>query len=47
MVGQDFRDRIGWEQYLRPFLYKELPPGHGLVGDPGEPVRCSCSGSWR
>ncbi len=26
MVGPDFRDRIGWEKYLRPFLFKELPP---------------------
>jgi len=29
MVGQDFRDRIGWEKYLRPFLFKELPPDTG------------------
>ncbi len=29
MVSQDFRDRIGWEKYLRPFLFKELPPDTG------------------
>ncbi len=29
MAGPNFRDRIGWEKYLRPFLYKELPPDTG------------------
>ncbi len=29
MASPDFRDRIGWEQYLRPFLFKELPPDTG------------------
>jgi quinol-cytochrome oxidoreductase complex cytochrome b subunit len=27
MAGNSFRDRIGWERYLRPFLFKELPSG--------------------
>ncbi|MGD0218076.1 MAG: cytochrome b N-terminal domain-containing protein [Desulfobaccales bacterium] len=29
MAGPDFRDRIGWEKYLRPFLFKDLPPDTG------------------
>lgn len=28
-------DRIGWEAYIRPFLYKELPPGLGWSGTLG------------
>ncbi len=27
MAGNSFRDRIGWEPYLKPFLFKKLPPG--------------------
>ncbi|MHB8068887.1 MAG: cytochrome b N-terminal domain-containing protein [Desulfobaccales bacterium] len=29
MAGNAFRDRIGWEPYLKPFLFKNLPPGTG------------------
>jgi quinol-cytochrome oxidoreductase complex cytochrome b subunit len=29
MAESSFRDRIGWEKYLRPFLFKELPPQTG------------------
>jgi quinol-cytochrome oxidoreductase complex cytochrome b subunit len=29
MAGNSFRDRIGWEAYLKPFLYKKLPAGTG------------------
>lgn len=29
MTKKAFRDRIGWEPYLRPFLFKELPSGTG------------------
>ncbi len=29
MAGPNFRERIGWERYLRPFLFKELPPDTG------------------
>ncbi len=35
MVGPDFRDRIGWEKYLRPFLFKELPPDTGWAATLG------------
>jgi quinol-cytochrome oxidoreductase complex cytochrome b subunit len=27
--GKTFLERIGWKEYLRPFLYKELPPHTG------------------
>ena len=29
MTGSAFRDRIGWQKWLRPFLFKELPPDTG------------------
>jgi quinol-cytochrome oxidoreductase complex cytochrome b subunit len=35
MLGLDFRDRIGWEKYLRPFLFKELPPDTGWAATLG------------
>ncbi|MGA2990664.1 MAG: cytochrome b N-terminal domain-containing protein [Candidatus Korobacteraceae bacterium] len=35
MSRQAFLERIGWKQYLRPFLYKELPPGTGWAATLG------------
>lgn len=35
MNGDWIRDRIGWEPYLRPFLYKELPRGTGWLATLG------------
>ncbi len=29
MAGNSFRDRIGWEAYLKPFLFKKLPAETG------------------
>jgi ubiquinol-cytochrome c reductase cytochrome b subunit len=35
MARQSFQQRIGWNQYLRPFLYKELPSGTGWLATLG------------
>ena len=34
-MSRDFLARIGWKEYLRPFLYKELPPRTGWAGTLG------------
>ena len=35
MPGRTFLQRIGWTEYLRPFLYKELPAGTGWLATLG------------
>ena len=35
-------ERIGWKEYLRPFLFKELPPGTGWSATLGS-CACCCS----
>jgi ubiquinol-cytochrome c reductase cytochrome b subunit len=35
MSGRTFLQRIGWTEYLRPFLYKELPAGTGWLATLG------------
>ncbi len=35
MANGIFRHRIGWEKYLKPFLYKELPPKTGWAATLG------------
>ena len=35
MSRQNFLERIGWTEYLRPFLYKELPARTGWAATLG------------
>ena len=35
MARQSWLERLGWSKYLRPFLYKELPPRTGWAATLG------------